>query len=126
MSAYERLKGQRGEREVAALFKAHGWPDARRRSSGEESQTAQGRDLADTAPWCVQVHYGDHPNPLKKLGEARAAAVGEELPVAFSRKTSGAWAATMDAPTFFLLAEVFAAFGRSFPKRVEEMRGGTE
>jgi hypothetical protein len=123
MSGSQRNKGARGEREVAAAFVVHGWQDANRRASGEESQESQGRDLKGTEPWCVQCHFGDHPNPLKKLAEARAAAREGELPVAFSKKTYGNWVVTMDASTFFLLAQVYERFRAAYPMRAAEIAG---
>jgi len=106
VGAMQRNKGANAEREVAELFRIWGWPDALRRSTGEEAQTAQGRDLKGTSPWCVQVQLADRTTPGEKLSEAISAAADGEVPVAFIRRTRGAWMVCMRAQDWFKLAEV--------------------
>lgn len=57
-----RSKGQKGEREVVALFRANGYPDAVRspgsgalRSSGAGSLSPWPGDLARVRPWLIEV-----------------------------------------------------------------------
>lgn len=57
-----RSKGQKGEREVVALFRANGYPDAVRspgsgalRSSGAGSLSPWPGDLARVKPWLIEV-----------------------------------------------------------------------
>lgn len=89
MGKRSRSKGVAGEREAVALLRPL-FPGARRRSSGEEAQTNQGRDLAETPGFCFQVQKA---NPFKlsihkKLREAMGAAAEGEIPAAITRQCS--------------------------------------
>lgn len=91
MSAMQRRKGMRGELEVAEILREV-FPHAARRSSGEESQVDQGRDIKGTPGLCVQVQHTAGPTtPEKKLREAEAAASAEEIPLAFVRRDRCDW-----------------------------------
>ena len=103
MGAMQRNKGAAAEREVAEMFRAHGWLKANRRSTGEESQTEQGRDLKGTEPFCVQVQHATRTTPERKLSEAEVAADGQ-IPVAFIRRTRGTWMVCMKAVDWFNMA----------------------
>jgi hypothetical protein len=89
-----RDKGARGEREVADLLRAV-FPAVRRRCAGEESQSCQGRDLDGTPGLVVQCQLSDAPTIERKLREAIGASGGDEVPVAFTRRTRGEWLATL-------------------------------
>lgn len=90
MSRAQREKGARGEREWVELLIASGTaPDARRRSSGEESQEDQGRDIKNTPGICYQVHNGNSSSHEKKLIEAASAARDGEMPAAAIKRTTG-------------------------------------
>lgn len=89
-----RRKGAVGEREVASLLRRV-FPDARRRSSGEESQTEQGRDLSGMPGFCAQVCRARRPPIERKLREAAAARKAGEMAVAFTRSDGGHWIASM-------------------------------
>lgn len=127
MAASQRRKGCRGELE-AAHFLSPIFPDARRRSCGEESQTAQGRDLSGTWPFCVQVKTTAAPNPLAALAEAASAATATEIPCAYVRRVRRGVPAGEQPAIIFrasdarLLIAVYERFRASFPKRVDELR----
>ena len=103
MSAWSRLKGAEGEREVVALLRDI-FPSVRRRCSGEESQERQGRDLDGVPGLCIQVQRAKAPTIERKLREAEAAAEGSEYPVAFTRRCARGvrdpWLVTMLAEDF--------------------------
>jgi len=85
MGALQRRKGAVFEREVAGALQPV-FPTANRRSSGEESQEDQGRDLKGTPGWCFQCHHGLQPNIRKKYAEACAAAGEGEIPCAVTKR----------------------------------------
>ena len=95
MGRMQRDKGARFEREVAALLQP-AFPEARRRSTGEESQEARGRDLKGTPGWCFQCQHGIRPNIGKKLSEAVAAAGQGEIPCAVTKANRGPILATLE------------------------------
>lgn len=94
LGAKSRRKGAVGEREVAVLLR-RSFPDARRRSSGEESQVERGRDLSGVPGFCVQVCRAVRPPIERKLVEAQKVRAAGELAVAFTRSDRGMWLATM-------------------------------
>ena len=116
MSAMQRNKGAAAEREVAELFRLWGWGGAHRRSTGEESQADQGRDLKGTEPYCIQVQNADRTTPELKLQEAEQAATDGQIPVAFIRRTRGSWMVCMRARDWFKLATPEAANDAKIPK----------
>lgn len=103
---YSRNKGARGEREVAKLLRSI-VPTARRRSSGEESQVDQGRDLDGLPGLCAQVCLSARPPIERKLNEALAAAKQGEKAVAFTRSDRGRWLATMPMSQWLVLWDLF-------------------
>jgi hypothetical protein len=128
MSRSQRDKGKRGELE-AAHFYLPVFPDCARRSCGEESQSAQGRDLKGTPGWCIQVKHMARPDEHKALYEAVAAARDGEIPLAHCRRvlrgpgrTIYAATITLRATDARLLIAVFERFRLAFPSRVEEIR----
>ncbi|MEQ1833003.1 MAG: hypothetical protein ABL977_08095 [Candidatus Eisenbacteria bacterium] len=123
----QRDKGANAER-AAARFLAcvHGMADASRRSTGEESQEAQGRDLKNTPGLCVQVKEMGAPSPLAALEEAIAAAAPREMPVAIVRQSRRGCSTpfrlvfTLDDALYLL--EIERRFRECFPKRADEIR----
>lgn len=103
---HSRDKGARGEREIASLLHLV-FPDARRRSTGEESQTDQGRDLAGTPGFCAQVCRAVHPPIERKVREAVEASKPGDLSVAFTRSDRGEWLATMPLPHWMAIVDVY-------------------
>lgn len=127
MAASQRRKGATGEREAAHFWSAV-FPSCHRRACGEESQTAQGRDLADSYPLCIQVKTMARPDPLRALAEACVAAQPSEIPVAHVRRVKRNVPAgeppvcCLRATDLRLLVAIYERFRVSFPKRVEEIR----
>lgn len=102
MGARSRRKGARGEREVAEILRPV-FPSARRRSSGEEAQEDQGRDIKGTPGLCVQVAIGARPPIYEKLAEAERAARSPAIPVAFTRRDQERWLVHLRADDFVSL-----------------------
>jgi hypothetical protein len=128
MGRMSREKGARGERE-AAHFWSRVFPECRRRSCGEESQTAQGRDLAETPGYCIQVKHMARPDEHAALHEAIMAARDGEIPLAHCRRvlpgngrTIYAATVTLRATDARILVAVFERFRLAFPSRVDELR----
>jgi len=95
-------KGAVGERTVAKKLLPV-FPEARRRCTGEETQDEiRGRDLDNTPGYCVQVHNGKTNQILKKIEEARAAAVQGEIPIAITRRVGGSFRGTPWLLTMYL------------------------
>jgi hypothetical protein len=113
MGKKSRDKGARGERAVVELLRPL-FPRAARRSTGEESQERQGVDLKNTGRLVVQVQCAAVPTIEAKLREAMGVAGKDEVPVAFTRRSSrtraGPWTATLLADDFVRL------LGRVFPR----------
>ena len=55
MGKSSRRKGANYEREVAALFKEMGWPDAKRHLEYQSDEAEEGRDLDGTQPLAIQA-----------------------------------------------------------------------
>lgn len=131
MSAYSRRKGAVGEREAAAFW-SRVFPDCHRRACGEESQTAQGSDLADCYPLCVQVKTMARPDVFRALAEAVAAAQPSEIPLAHVRRVKRNVPAgeepvvVMRATDARWLVAVYERMRVAMPRRVEEIRREVE
>jgi Holliday junction resolvase len=88
VSRTERAKGARGEREIIALLRAHGWPDAKRTSDG---QRQHGR--GDIANGPLGVHIESKRQETTSIWAWAAQAAAEAPPgctpvVAFRRSRS--------------------------------------
>lgn len=55
MGKSSRRKGANYEREIAALFRELGWPDAKRHLEYQSDEAEEGRDLDGTQPLAVQA-----------------------------------------------------------------------
>jgi hypothetical protein len=121
----QRDKGAAAER-AAARFLQVIHPDACRRSSGEESQEAQGRDLKGTPGLCVQVKETGSPSPLAALEEAIAAAAEGEMPMAIVRQSrrgaSTPFRVVLTLDDALHLLDVHRRFGEAFPMRLAELK----
>jgi len=132
MGRMSREKGARGEREAAHFWQPV-FPECRRRCCGEESQGSQGRDLAETPGYCVQVKHMARPDEFRALHEAIAASRDGEIPLAHCRRvlpgngrTICAATVTLRATDARLLIAVFERFRLAFPSRIPEIRGELE
>jgi len=100
MSRMSRNKGKVGEREVAALLRAHGFDGAR----GVQYQG--GRDSADVVGlpgFHIEVKRAETFSPYKALEQAVADSGGAATPVVFHRSNARQWIAVMDAGEFLKL-----------------------
>ena len=89
MSRAQREKGKRGEQEVAQLLRAV-YPEVRtKRAGGESAAQDRGRDLLGAPGLCVQVKNQGRIDAIGALEEAKAAALENEIPIAFVRRTRG-------------------------------------
>lgn len=83
-----REKGKRGEREIAAILKAHGY-DARR---GQQFCGANGdADVVGLAGIHIEVKRTEKLKLYEALEQARADARDGELPVVMHRKNGHEW-----------------------------------
>ena len=102
MSARERLKGARGERELVELLVAHGWTRARRNfQSGGQG----GGDIAGgPAGYVIECkrHRGrlDLPGAMRQAHEA---AGPHDVPVVAHRRDGAAWYATLPLEDLLVL-----------------------
>lgn len=130
MSRSQRLKGQKGEREAIAFFRAFGVaPDcesarAACRGGGEDGRI-RGRDVVDTPGLCVQVKLRNNPDPVSAIREAEKAATDGELPIAYVRRTTHQKPIAciiMRAEDWALWWHIVDRFTLAFPRRVAEIR----
>jgi hypothetical protein len=127
MGRSQRDKGKREEL-LARDFWRPVFPECERRSSGEESQQDQGRDLKGTPGFTFQVKGMARPNPLAALAEAISAAHDGEIPIAHLRRVQRGHPAgeppvvCMRATDARWLIHVFCKLRNVMPARVEELR----
>ena len=121
-----RLKGKRGEREVAALWREYGWPKAvptpgsgGLRPHGAGDLSPWPGDIHGIAPWLCEVKYDEKVRDpsrgwqgeafiratlkdLQKLSDRHAGIVGAEdpLPVLFARGSFEWWRVFVPASHF--------------------------
>lgn len=125
MGKMQREKGARGEREIAQLLRPV-FPGVHRRSTGEESQTDQGRDLADTPGLCAQVCRASRPPIERKVREALSASKSGELSVAFTRSDRGEWLATMPLPHWMSVYAGYMEAGHARRASGLQVSGGSD
>ncbi len=98
MSKMSRDKGKRGEREIAALFRAHGF-NARRgqqfRGGGDSPDI-----IHDIPGLHVEVKFRENVSPYAALDQVSRDAALEDTPVVFMRKLRKPWIVIMDADDF--------------------------
>jgi hypothetical protein len=88
MSRYERDKGARGEREVCAIFREAGWPNAER--------TSNGRDIAHGPAGChFETKFVERLNVPGALAQVRADADPLDIPVLVHRPSRAPWMASL-------------------------------
>ena len=103
MPKRSRDKGKRGEREVVALFKSHGF-EARRGQQyrgGPDSPDV----IHDVPGLHVEVKFREHNSIYAALEWASRDAGPENAPVVFVRKLRKPWVVVMDADDFLDLME---------------------
>ena len=104
MSKSQREKGKRGEREIAALFRAHGFQARRGRQykGGPDSP-----DIEHDIPGLhVEVKFREHMSVFAALAwTSRDAGFEGDSPVVFMRKLRKPWIVVMDADDFLDLME---------------------
>lgn len=103
-----RHKGADGEREVVAIVRASGWPDARRTSDGR-SQAGRGDISGGPAGFHLEVRRRERADIWRWLADAEQASGDGTTPVVvFRRSRSGWWAALPLQELLPLLREVAA------------------
>jgi len=93
VSRSEREKGARGEREVAAIFRAHGFDCERTPNSG--GLKIKG-DLAGNIPAHVEVKRQEVARPWAWFAQACADAPSGALPLVAFRRNDSPWLALVD------------------------------
>ena len=104
MGKASREKGKRGEREIAALFRAHGFQAKRGQQyrGGPDSP-----DIVHDLPYglYVEVKFREQVSPYAALEQVSCDAALEDTPVVFMRKLRKPWIVVMDADDFLDLME---------------------
>lgn len=102
MGKASRDKGKRGEREIAALFRAHGF-NARRGQQYKGSSDSP--DIVHDVPGLhVEVKFRENASPYAALEQvSRDAGYEGDAPVVFMRKLRKPWIMVMDADDFLNL-----------------------
>lgn len=94
MSARERAKGARGERQIVALLREHGWPLARRTHDGRD-QAGRG-DIAYGPEGChLEVKLQERLNVPKAVTQAIEDAQPTDIPIVVHRPSRAPWMATL-------------------------------
>ena len=99
MGKASRDKGKRGEREIAALFRAHGF-NARR---GQQYQGGpDSPDVVHDLPYGlhVEVKFREQVSPYAALEQVSHDTALEDVPIVFMRKLRKPWIVVMDADDF--------------------------
>lgn len=94
MSRSERDKGQRGEREVAAIFQAHGFDCARTPNSGGLKLKG---DLWGDVPVHIEVKRQEQARVWTWLIQAEQEAAPQVVPVVIFRRSRSPWYAILPA-----------------------------
>ena len=101
-----REKGKRGERELAAYLREHGFDGARR---GVQYNGADGSaDVIGLPGWHIECKRVEALNVEKALSQAEADSIGTtDTPCVFHRRNGEAWKVTIRASTFLgILKEI--------------------
>lgn len=86
-------KGKRGELEVAAILREHGY-NARR---GQQYSGASGDpDVVGLPGYHIEVKFREHLNIFEAMEQSRGDAKPGEIPVVIHRKSREKWLITMD------------------------------
>ena len=103
MGKASRDKGKRGEREIAALFRAHGF-QARR---GQQFKGGgDSPDVVHNIPGLhVEVKFRENVSLYAALDQVSRDAAVEDTPVVFMRKLRKPWIMVIDADDFLDLVE---------------------
>ena len=101
MSKMSRDKGKRGEREVAAIIRSHGF-EARR---GQQHRGgSDSPDVIHSIPGVyVEVKFREQLNVHAALEKAMQEAPFKDCPVVFHRKKRTGWVVSMDAEDYLYL-----------------------
>lgn len=97
MGGTSREKGKRGERECAALLKAHGF-DARR---GQQFNGSDGSaDVVGLPGFHVEVKRSERLSVYEAMGQAESDALDGEIPLVLHRRNRREWLAVLKADDF--------------------------
>ena len=105
MGKFSRDKGKRGERELAGLFREHGYSDARRTSQfcGQTGDAADVIGLPGIHVECKRVeklNLYDAYDQARRDSEAKG---NGDLPVVFHRRNNTKWLVIMGLDDWFAL-----------------------
>lgn len=102
VSARERNKGARGEREVVQLLRDHGYSHAERSSNGRAQQNRG--DISNGPPACtIEVKYQERLNVPAALRQVEADCPPHNLPILLHRSSRQPWLATLPADELLAL-----------------------
>ena len=104
MSKSQREKGKRGEREIATLFRAHGFQARRGR---QYKGSPDSPDVEHNLPGdlYVEVKFRENISPYAALEQVSCDAGPWYDPVVFVRKLKKPWIVVMDADDFLGIME---------------------
>lgn len=102
MGGSSREKGKRGERECAALLRAHGF-DARR---GQQFNGSDGSaDVVGLPGFHLEVKRTEALRIYEAMGQAEADARDGEIPVVLHRRNNRGWLAILKADDFLRMVK---------------------
>ena len=102
MGRAQRRKGGVGEREVAAIFREHGWPEAKR--SGDAGQLDG--DLDHTDPFYVEVRRRERLDIPAWLREIAEECPADKRPLLVFRRSREGWHACLPLHDFLGLIQL--------------------
>lgn len=94
MSAMQRNKGARAEREIVDILHAHGWLRARRSSDGR-AQSTRGDVLHGPEGCHIEIKRQERLNVPAALTQATEDALPHDIPVVVHRPSRHGWMATL-------------------------------
>ena len=106
MGKMQRDKGKRGEREVVAILKELGWPEARR---ARQSDGAIDPDVAGCDPLWIEVKRRKLIAACRFMDQAEGDASAKKIPTTFMREDGGEWYVMCRSDDLLRLSEVIVA-----------------
>lgn len=98
-------RGNRGEREIVDILKAHGYPAYRNFGSGGYG----GGDVLGLDGYSVEVKYQERLNIWSALAQSKAAASATQTPLVCFRRNHSAWYAALELSELLALIKASQA-----------------